>query len=292
MDRDEEMGHGDRSLLFIGDEDDDLEADRDGGSTPSSDPGSFSDRSAPPSVDDIDEDDDDVVSDGRRAPRDDDDDQRGTWPQSFRSVSIYLTISDGVADFSDEIFFVFFFLQAIDWHDERRAVAGDELDHHGGEPESGEVGGGGELPPEASHEQRGGAGGLVAAALQAAAAAVVAVAAVDGVGAAGEGLGGQLAAARAAATAAAAGGVRGAAAAAEAVVGVPEIQLHRPAAAVYQVRAEASHPQWWVQLITSLIVHTGMPPMNWSCVILQICNSPFVKSNCLFAIVQFSNNPE
>ncbi|XP_052139304.1 amino acid transporter AVT1C-like [Oryza glaberrima] len=86
MDRDEEMGHGDRSLLFIGDEDDDLEADRDGGSTPSSDPGSFSDRSDPPSVDDIDEDedDDDVVGDGRRAPRDDDDDQRGTWPQSFR----------------------------------------------------------------------------------------------------------------------------------------------------------------------------------------------------------------
>lgn len=116
MDRDEEMGHGDRSLLFIGDEDDDLEADRDGGSTPSSDPGSFSDRSDPPSVDDIDEDDDDVVGDGRRAPRDDDDDQRGTWPQSFRSVSIYLTISDRVADFSDEIFFVFCFFcrQSID----------------------------------------------------------------------------------------------------------------------------------------------------------------------------------
>uniref|UniRef100_A0A0E0MNW1 Amino acid transporter transmembrane domain-containing protein n=1 Tax=Oryza punctata TaxID=4537 RepID=A0A0E0MNW1_ORYPU len=80
MDRDEEMGHGDRSLLFIGDEDDDLEADRDGGSTPSSDPGSFSDRSDPPSGD---EDDDDDDGDGRRAPRDDDD-QKGTWPQSFR----------------------------------------------------------------------------------------------------------------------------------------------------------------------------------------------------------------
>uniref|UniRef100_J3NED7 Amino acid transporter transmembrane domain-containing protein n=1 Tax=Oryza brachyantha TaxID=4533 RepID=J3NED7_ORYBR len=45
MDRDEERGHADRSLLFIGDEDDDIEADRDGASPPSSDPGSFSDRS-------------------------------------------------------------------------------------------------------------------------------------------------------------------------------------------------------------------------------------------------------
>ncbi|KAF0887649.1 hypothetical protein E2562_002360 [Oryza meyeriana var. granulata] len=79
MDRDEEMGHGDRSLLFIGDEDDDLEADRDGGSTPSSDPGSFSDRSDS-GVDDDEVDDD---GDGRGAPREDDG-QKGTWPQSFR----------------------------------------------------------------------------------------------------------------------------------------------------------------------------------------------------------------
>uniref|UniRef100_A0A0D9Y0P8 Amino acid transporter transmembrane domain-containing protein n=1 Tax=Leersia perrieri TaxID=77586 RepID=A0A0D9Y0P8_9ORYZ len=74
MDRDEEMGHGDRSLLFIGDEDDDLEADRDGGSTPSSDPGSFSDRTDPS------DDDDDAGAGGD----DDDDGPKGTWPQSFR----------------------------------------------------------------------------------------------------------------------------------------------------------------------------------------------------------------
>lgn len=82
MDRDEEMGHGDRSLLFIGDEDDDLVADRDGGSPPSSDDSSLSD-----------DDDDDARSgggDGRDAPESDDDDddgQKGAWPQSYRFVS-------------------------------------------------------------------------------------------------------------------------------------------------------------------------------------------------------------
>ena len=77
MDRDEEMGHGDRSLLFIGDEDDDLGADRDGGSPPtSSDEGSFSERS--------DDDDRRGRGDGDRdAP---DDGQKGTWPQSYRFV--------------------------------------------------------------------------------------------------------------------------------------------------------------------------------------------------------------
>ncbi|KAG2621619.1 amino acid transporter AVT1C-like [Panicum virgatum] len=74
MDRDEEMGHGDRSLLFIGDEDDDLGADRDGGSPPtSSDEGSFSERS--------DDDDRRGRGDERDAP---DDGQKGTWPQSYR----------------------------------------------------------------------------------------------------------------------------------------------------------------------------------------------------------------
>ena len=77
MDRDEEMGHGDRSLLFIGDEDDDLGADQDGGSPPtSSDEGSFSERS--------DDDDRRGRGDGDRdAP---DDGQKGTWPQSYRFV--------------------------------------------------------------------------------------------------------------------------------------------------------------------------------------------------------------
>ncbi|CAL5092871.1 unnamed protein product [Urochloa decumbens] len=85
MDRDEEMGHGDRSLLFIGDEDDDLGADRDGGSPPtSSDEGSFSERS---------DDDDARAARGGRGRRggggDDrvdapDDGQKGTWPQSYR----------------------------------------------------------------------------------------------------------------------------------------------------------------------------------------------------------------
>ncbi|CAN6334542.1 unnamed protein product [Urochloa humidicola] len=81
MDRDEEMGHGDRSLLFIGDEDDDLGADP----PTSSDEGSFSERS----------DDDDARAArggrGRRggAGRDDradaaDEGQKGTWPQSYR----------------------------------------------------------------------------------------------------------------------------------------------------------------------------------------------------------------
>ncbi|RCV18718.1 hypothetical protein SETIT_3G325000v2 [Setaria italica] len=81
MDRDEEMGHGDRSLLFIGDEDDDLGADRDGGSPPtSSDEGSFSERS----------DDDARTPRGGRGRGGDergdapDDGQKGTWPQSYR----------------------------------------------------------------------------------------------------------------------------------------------------------------------------------------------------------------
>jgi vesicular inhibitory amino acid transporter len=94
MDRDEEKGHGDRSLLFIGDEDDDLGVDRDGGSPPSSDAGSsFSDRSD----DGVDDDpggdgsgsgsDDDgadgTARDGRapNVPR-----QQGAWPQSYRFV--------------------------------------------------------------------------------------------------------------------------------------------------------------------------------------------------------------
>jgi solute carrier family 32 (vesicular inhibitory amino acid transporter) len=65
MDRDEEMGHGDRSLLFIGDEDDDLAVDRDGAYSSSSDEG----------------DDGDV----RDAPDEDDDEsQQGEWPQSYR----------------------------------------------------------------------------------------------------------------------------------------------------------------------------------------------------------------
>ncbi|TVU49615.1 hypothetical protein EJB05_00933, partial [Eragrostis curvula] len=75
MDRDEEMGHGDRSLLFIGDEDDDLGADRDGGSPPSSDDSSLSGGS-----------DDDDAGSGRDGERDapDDDGQKGAWPQSYR----------------------------------------------------------------------------------------------------------------------------------------------------------------------------------------------------------------
>ena len=97
MDRDEEKGHGDRSLLFIGDEDDDLGADRDGGSPPSSDAGSsFSDRSDDGVVDDDpgggsgsgSGSDDDADADGAskegRAPsvaR-----QQAAWPQSYRSV--------------------------------------------------------------------------------------------------------------------------------------------------------------------------------------------------------------
>ncbi|XP_062202039.1 amino acid transporter AVT1C-like [Phragmites australis] len=75
MDRDEEMGHGDRSLLFIGDEDDDLGADRDGGYPPSSDEGSFSDRS---------DDDLDAPEDG----------QKGAWPQSYRqSIDMMSAVS-------------------------------------------------------------------------------------------------------------------------------------------------------------------------------------------------------
>ncbi|KAK1627175.1 hypothetical protein QYE76_001490 [Lolium multiflorum] len=94
MDRDEEKGHGDRSLLFIGDEDDDLGVDRDGGSPPSSDAGSsFSERSD----DGIDE--DPGGGDGSGSGSDDDADADGTgtqgrvpnvarqqaaWPQSYR----------------------------------------------------------------------------------------------------------------------------------------------------------------------------------------------------------------
>lgn len=89
MDRDEEMGHGDRSLLFIGDEDDDLGADRDGGSPPtsSSDEGSFSERS--------DDDDARAARGGARRRRcgggggdGPDDGQKGTWPQSYRFVDL------------------------------------------------------------------------------------------------------------------------------------------------------------------------------------------------------------
>ncbi|KAG8049052.1 hypothetical protein GUJ93_ZPchr0009g1208 [Zizania palustris] len=86
MDRDEEMGHGDRSLLFIGDEDDDLEAGRDGGSTPSSDPGSFSDRSDRTSGDE-EEDEDDGDGQGALGA-----DQMGTWPQSYRQSIDMMTV--------------------------------------------------------------------------------------------------------------------------------------------------------------------------------------------------------
>ncbi|KAM0824362.1 hypothetical protein ACQ4PT_070248 [Festuca glaucescens] len=94
MDRDEEKGHGDRSLLFIGDEDDDIGVDRDGGSPPSSDAGSsFSERS------DDGIDDDPGGGDGSGSGSDDDADADGTatqgrvpnvarqqaaWPQSYR----------------------------------------------------------------------------------------------------------------------------------------------------------------------------------------------------------------
>ncbi|XP_025809843.1 amino acid transporter AVT1C-like [Panicum hallii] len=82
MDRDEEMGHGDRSLLFIGDEDDDLGADRDGGSPPtSSDEGSFSERSDDDARDDWGGRGCGRGGDERDAP---DDGQKGTWPQSYR----------------------------------------------------------------------------------------------------------------------------------------------------------------------------------------------------------------
>jgi solute carrier family 32 (vesicular inhibitory amino acid transporter) len=84
MDRDEEMGHGDRSLLFIGDEDDDLGADRDGGSPPtSSDEGSFSERSDDDARDDWGGRGCGRGGDERDAP---DDGQKGTWPQSYRFV--------------------------------------------------------------------------------------------------------------------------------------------------------------------------------------------------------------
>ncbi|XP_044949038.1 amino acid transporter AVT1C-like [Hordeum vulgare subsp. vulgare] len=92
MDRDEEKGHGDRSLLFIGDEDDDLGVDRDGGSPPSSDAGSsFSDRS------DDGDGADDATGSGSGSGSDDDADgdggkehapnvarQQAAWPQSYR----------------------------------------------------------------------------------------------------------------------------------------------------------------------------------------------------------------
>uniref|UniRef100_A0ACD5Y6P4 Uncharacterized protein n=1 Tax=Avena sativa TaxID=4498 RepID=A0ACD5Y6P4_AVESA len=103
MDRDEEKGHGDRSLLFIGDEDDDLGVDRDGGSPPSSDAGSsFSDRSDDGVDDDpgggegsgsgsgSDEDDVEGAARDRRAPnvaR-----QQGAWPQSYRQSIDMLSV--------------------------------------------------------------------------------------------------------------------------------------------------------------------------------------------------------
>jgi solute carrier family 32 (vesicular inhibitory amino acid transporter) len=83
MDRDEEVGHGDRSLLFIGDEDD-LGVDRDGGSPPtSSDDGSFSDRSdAETRAGHVRRRDG-----GEREDAPDEDGQNGAWPQSYRFVN-------------------------------------------------------------------------------------------------------------------------------------------------------------------------------------------------------------
>lgn len=95
MDRDEEKGHGDRSLLFIGDEDDDLGADRDGGSPPSSDAGSsFSDDRSDDddggSGSDDDDDEEDADGDGKggapKVAR-----QQGAWPQSYRYVDRSIT---------------------------------------------------------------------------------------------------------------------------------------------------------------------------------------------------------
>jgi hypothetical protein len=72
MDRDEEMGHGDRSLLFVGDEDDDIGTYQDGGfMETSSDEGSFSDPS------------DGEARGGRRGG----DGSKGAWPQSYRFVN-------------------------------------------------------------------------------------------------------------------------------------------------------------------------------------------------------------
>jgi solute carrier family 32 (vesicular inhibitory amino acid transporter) len=72
MDRDEEMGHGDRSLLFVGDEDDDIGTYRDGGfMETSSDEGSFSDPS------------DGEARGGRRGG----DGSKSAWPQSYRFVN-------------------------------------------------------------------------------------------------------------------------------------------------------------------------------------------------------------
>ena len=82
MDRDEEVGHGDRSLLFIGDEDD-LGVDRDGGSPPtSSDDGSFSDRSdAETRAGHV------RRRDGGEREDTPEDGQNGAWPQSYRFVN-------------------------------------------------------------------------------------------------------------------------------------------------------------------------------------------------------------
>ncbi|CAM0949428.1 unnamed protein product [Alopecurus aequalis] len=97
MDRDEEKGHGDRSLLFIGDEDDDLGVDRDGGSPPSSDAGSsFSDRSDVDVIDDDpgsgsgsgsdddDHEDDDADRTGKQGRAPNVARQQAAWPQSYR----------------------------------------------------------------------------------------------------------------------------------------------------------------------------------------------------------------
>jgi vesicular inhibitory amino acid transporter len=97
MDRDEEKGHGDRSLLFIGDEDDDLGVDRDGGSPPSSDAGSsFSERSDDGVEEDpgggdgsgsgSDDDDADVEGTGKEGRAPNVARQQAAWPQSYRYV--------------------------------------------------------------------------------------------------------------------------------------------------------------------------------------------------------------
>ncbi|ONM33210.1 amino acid transporter AVT1C [Zea mays] len=77
MDRDEEMGHGDRSLLFVGDEDDDIGTYRDGGfMETSSDEGSFSDPS------------DGEARGGRRGG----DGSKSAWPQSYRQSIDMLSV--------------------------------------------------------------------------------------------------------------------------------------------------------------------------------------------------------
>jgi hypothetical protein len=222
MDRDEEMGHGDRSLLFIGDEDDDLAVDRDGAYSSSSDGG-----------------------DGQDAPDEDDDEsQQGEWPQSYRFAhrpSSYLPhclpivprfacpcrrsrlLSDpGVARAS----------QAVGGHEERGAVADDELNEQVQQqphPERELL-----LPQEGRH---------LAAAAHAAAARALAVAPLAAVSAAAAALAVAPLAAVSAAAAAGGQGVRGQQPAAEypgtaglrdygeAVEGVPQVRLHRAPAA-------------------------------------------------------------